>query len=81
MSGDNPVSLSALTISNGRTETNTVSGGGIYNETGRLTLSSSIVNHNAATVETFMSCGNGGGIYNQGVLTLTNSTVTSKKPP
>ena len=59
------LSLSALTIRNGKTS----NGGGIYN-TGTLTVQNSTVSNNSAT-------SNGGGIYNTGTLTVQNSTVSN----
>jgi predicted outer membrane repeat protein len=58
------VSISGLTITNGRSSGN---GGGIYSN-GVLTLTNAVVSNNSANY--------GGGIYNPGSLTLINSTVS-----
>ena len=60
------VSISGLTIANGYT---TGDGGGIFNDSGTLTVSSSTIAHNSAEY--------GGGIWSDGTLTVTSSTITS----
>ena len=66
------VNLSGLTIKNGAEAT----GGGIYNNHGKLTIDSCEITGNAATSE-------GGGIYNGGIgpgpatLIITNSTISN----
>ena len=66
------VSLSNLTIQHGNAATAAVAptiGGGIYNDTGTLTLTNSTLTANSAVF--------GGGLYNNGgIVTVTNSTLS-----
>ncbi|MEO6815073.1 MAG: CSLREA domain-containing protein [Edaphobacter sp.] len=62
----NVLTISGLTIANGNSGGN--DGGGIFNDTGSLTVSNSTLSGNTAT-------NNAGGIENVGALTLTNSIV------
>jgi hypothetical protein len=67
------VAISGLTITNGHCFSNPIcsaAGGGIYNASGTVSLSGVAV-RNSATI------GQGGGIYNTGTMTLSNSTVDS----
>ena len=69
ITGNADVTMDALTIRNGDVAAARGNGGGInYNGTGTLTLTQSTVRDNAAK--------DGGGIYSQGVVNLTNSTVS-----
>ena len=68
-SGGTNVTLNQLTLSNGKETTN---GAGIQIQTGAtVTFYNSTVSGNTA------SGANGGGIYNSGKLTMTNSTITN----
>ena len=60
------VNLGGLTILGGKTP---VSGGGIYNSSGTLTITNSTISGNIAS--SF-----GGGIYNSGTLIITNSEIS-----
>ena len=60
------VNLGGLTIQGGKTP---VSGGGIYNSSGTLTVTNSMISGNIAS--SF-----GGGIYNSGTLIITNSEIS-----
>ena len=63
------------TISNSTVSTNSALsyGGGIYNQSGNLTISNSTLSRNSATAANAY----GGGIYNLGTLTLSDSTLLS----
>jgi hypothetical protein len=74
VAGGTTVSLSGLTISNGRATNQGQGysyGGGIYNA-GTLTVSDSTLSGNEVTF-----VGAGGGIYNAGTLTVSNSALAS----
>ena len=62
------VAFSGVTVQNGNTSGDRF-GGGIFNQGGTLTLTSSTVSSNTAGDD-------GGGIHNSGTLTLTGSTVS-----
>jgi len=67
------VTLSGVTLRNGHDST----GGGIYNP-GTLTLVSSTVSGNQASVFCILNCAaGGGGIYNIGTMTIINSTLST----
>src|SRR5438132_4947896 len=68
------VSISGVTIQNGKESGLNAFGGGILND-GNLTLTNSIISHNTAHGSTG-GC-YGGGIYSVGPLTLMNSAVLS----
>ena len=54
-------------------------GGGIYNGGGTLMITNSIVRNNYAGAPDPFPVGIGGGIYNYGTLTITNSTINSNQ--
>ncbi len=62
------VNLSGMTITGGSAD----KGGGIWNDNGTLSVTSSIIVGNSATKE---NDGSGGGIYNSGGLTVSNTTI------
>ena len=68
------VTISGLTVCDGKTEGSPARGGGIYNG-GKLTLNSVVVKGNQA-VGAAGQCAYGSGIYNNGDLTATNCTIT-----
>ena len=74
------LSITNSTISNNRIDTaNTNLGGGIFiNSAVQATITNSTVSGNTVNLASGNSAtdNNGGGIYNSGVLTVTNSTVT-----
>ena len=63
-----PVTISGLTISDGRSLSGGGEGGNIRNNTGSLTITACVINGGTAFF--------GGGIYNGGTLMINNSTVT-----
>src|SRR5262249_7773423 len=67
------VAISGLTISNGRLIN--VSGAGIFNDQSTVTITNCVISGNATDSAPNIQCG-GGGIYNNGALSLINSTVT-----
>ncbi len=72
------VGISGLTISGGRANGTAFpgnAGGGIFNEGGTLTMTSSTISGNIAG--SLDAAGLGGGIYNAGTLTLNNSRVSA----
>jgi hypothetical protein len=54
-------------------------GGGIYNDGGTLMITNSTVSNNYAGAPDPFPVGFGGGIYNYGTLTITNSTINSRR--
>jgi hypothetical protein len=68
------VTISGLTVCDGKTVGSPARGGGIYNG-GKLTLNSAVVKGNQA-VGAEGQCAYGAGIYNNGALTATNCTIT-----
>jgi len=54
-------------------------GGGIYNDTGTLILTNSVVSNNYAGAPDPFPVGFGGGISNYGTLTITNSTINNNQ--
>jgi CSLREA domain-containing protein len=73
------VSLSGLEVTGGNagSATRTGVGGGIYDETGTLTLDSVSVDHNAANPSMFGTASGGGIDSNGSALTIIDSTVSS----
>ncbi|MGC9516206.1 MAG: hypothetical protein ACP5C3_00745, partial [Methanomicrobiales archaeon] len=70
------VNIKNLTIQNGLVTDTTVSGGGIYNYQGLLTVTDCIIQNNNATATGTSAIAFGGGIYNdQGLLNIINSTI------
>ncbi|MDO4627884.1 MAG: choice-of-anchor Q domain-containing protein, partial [Planctomycetia bacterium] len=70
------VNLGGLTITGGRINGSTMNltrGGGIYNNYGNLTLTNSTINGNTISNS---GDGDGGGIFNNGTLVVTNSTIS-----
>jgi len=70
---DHTVAISGLTISNGNLIN--VSGAGIFNDQSTVTITNCVISGNATDSPPSIQCG-GGGIYNNGALSLNNSTVT-----
>ena len=70
ITGDSTAAISRVTIRHGNSAS---SGGGIYNNSGTLTLTNSTLSGNSG--------GYGGGIYNGGTLTMTSSTVSNNNGP
>ena len=73
------LNITNSTISNNRIDTaNTNLGGGIFiNSAVQATISNSTISGNTVNAASgFQTDFNGGGIYNKGILTITNSTVT-----
>jgi hypothetical protein len=54
-------------------------GGGIYNSNGTVMISNSVVTNNHAGVPDPYALGDGGGILNEGMLTITNSTISGNQ--
>ncbi len=71
---DTTVRISNLTVTHGYI--NDDSGGGIVNDGGNLTLDHVVVSNSQAVTANPL-WGNGGGIYNYGTLTITNSVITT----
>ena len=72
--GSVTASISGMTITNGKVTDDY--GSGIYNNNGTLTLNDVIVTNNS-NVQIAYFYGSGGGVFNMGTLTMTNSQVTS----
>ena len=71
--GSGTVTITGLTIRDGKPDTDE-HGGGIYNYAGTLTLENCTVSNNQTTGN-----GNGGGIRNFDVMTMTNCTVSNNQ--
>jgi hypothetical protein len=54
-------------------------GGGIYNSGGTLIITNSVVTNNHAGVSDPYALGDGGGILNEGMLVITNSTISANQ--
>ncbi len=78
-----------LSLTNSTVENNTAAfngfptgggaGGGIFNAFGTLTIGNSVVTNNLAGVPDPFAFGDGGGILNDGVLTIINSTISNNQ--
>lgn len=66
--------LNRCTVSDNRAATD---GAGLYNEDGTMTLTASSITSNFVFGSNFFIPHNGGGLYNSGGLTLTDSTVAN----
>ena len=56
-------------------------GGGIYNNSGTLAITNSLISNNRAGVTFEFPAGSGGGIVSYGTLTITNSAVSGNQAP
>ena len=78
-----------LSLTNSTVENNTAAfngfptgggaGGGIFNAFGTLTIGNSVVTNNLAGVPDPFALGDGGGILNDGALTIINSTISNNQ--